>query len=127
MGFSIGNLVVLAVLVVLALLHGLPAQAVRDVSHQDECEEETEGQVGLPVLYFAVEQDDVEPDVGNDRPDGRDGEHACVLNFLDAQGSSVFLALLLSSFVVLLIYRVNRDARDDEEVKGSGSHDRGRA
>ena len=66
MSFSIGNLVLLAVLVVLALLHGLSAQAVRDVSHQDECKEETEGQVGLPVLDFSVEQDDVEPDVGND-------------------------------------------------------------
>ena len=126
-GFTIANLVIVAELLVLALLDGLPAQAVRDVGHQDECEEETEGQVGLPVLYFAVEQDDVEPDVGDDRPDGRDGEHACVLNFLDTQGSSIFLALLLSSLVVILIYRVNRDAGDNEEIKGGRSHDRGRA
>ena len=85
---------------VLSRLHGSCAEAISDVSHDDEHEETSEGDVGLPLFHDSIKKYYVEPDVSKDRPDGSDSKDTGVLNFLHTNRGSIFLALLLGSVIV---------------------------
>lgn len=106
-------------LVLFTFSHGLSSQTVCNVSHEDECKEETKCQISFPLLHDAVQQHNVKPNVGNNRPNCSDRENSRVLHFLDAQRCFVFSKLQLGSYIVGLVDGVNGNARDDEEVKGS--------
>jgi len=82
------------VLCIFASFDGPGTQAISSVGHDDEDKEAAKGDVGLPLFDDAVEKYNVEPDVGQDGPDRRDGEHARVLNFLHAMGGAQSLTSL---------------------------------
>lgn len=118
---------VLSVFLILTLLDSLSAKAVRNVSHDDEEEEEAKGEVSLPFLDDSVKKNDIEPDVGNDGPACGDCKHASIGDFLDSAHESLSLDHRLFTSVVLVVDGINRDARDDQEVERSRTDNRRRA
>ena len=122
------SLNVMAILGLLAALDRLATKAVGDVGHDDKDEEEAEGEVGFPWLDDAVEEDDVKPDVGNDRPGGSNSEDTSVRNFLDSLDLTLRKKFhLLSAVVVSFRHSIDRYSRDDQEVEGGRADDSRRA
>ena len=120
-------MIAVSILLIFALLQRLLTAAICDICHNDECEEETEGQICFVILDDSIEQADVNPDIGDNRPASGDKKYTDILHFLDAFGRVAIEQLLLLACVVVLIHRVDRDTRNEQEVEGSGAHDCGRA
>ena len=83
------------------------AQAVSNIGHQNESEEEAERQIGLPFFHDAVKEHNVEPDVGNNGPDCSNGKNSRVLHLLDATRRACVITLLLRPSIVVLVYSVD--------------------
>lgn len=69
---------IVPVLLVFPLLNSPRAQTVCSVGHQDQHKEAAKSHVGFPLFHNSVDQDDVEPNVGDDGPNSCNGEDTCV-------------------------------------------------
>ena len=95
---------ILSILSILALLDSLTSKTVSDVCHDDEHEEESKGKIGFPLLNDPVKEDNVEPDIGDDRPAGGDRENACIRNFLNAPLCTIIVDIRIRPLIVIIVH-----------------------